>query len=328
MKIMVTGASGFLGGRAARRLAQAGHGIRALVRDPERWTDRPEGAETIVGDLRDAESVRRAAEGCDAIFHAAALVKMWVRDRRQFDRVNVQGLGHVIEAARETGARLLYVSSFIALGPTDDALHDEETPRSTMEFHNDYERTKWVADQMVRHLATTGFPVVRLYPGVVFGPGALSDGNHVVKLLLQHARGRLPGMLGSGELRQCFAYVDDVVEGALAALERARPGSAYILGGENRNARELFAAFERAAGVAPPRRSIPFALAGLIGRLQRWRANLLNIEPELTDQVVGVYRHEWAYSSELAIRELDYRITPFEEAVAKTVDWLRSVGEL
>jgi farnesol dehydrogenase len=181
---------------------------------------------------------------------------------------------------------------------------------------------------MVRHLAVTGFPVVRIYPGVVFGPGALSDGNHVVKLLLQHARGRLPGLLGSGELRQCFAFIEDVVEGARKALEEARPGSAYILGGENRTAKELFAAFERAAGIAAPRRRIPFALAGWIGRLQRWRANLFHVEPELTDQVVGVYRHEWAYSSERAIRELGYRITPFEEAVVKTVEWLSGEGEL
>lgn len=328
MRVLVTGATGFVGGRVAGRLAQAGHEVRGFVRDPARWTGRPAGAETFVGDLRDAESVRRAAEGCDAVFHAAALVKMWVPDRRQFDRVNVQGLGHVIEAVRRTGARLAYVSSFMALGPTDGDPHDEETPRSTMDFHNDYERTKWVADQMARHLATTGFPIVRIYPGVVFGPGALSDGNHVVHLLLQHARGKLPGLLGPGDLRQCFAFADDVVEGAAAALERARPGSAYILGGENRTARELFAAFERATGIAAPRRRIPFALAGLVGRLQRWRAALLHVEPELTDEVVGIYRHEWAYSSERAVRELGYRITPFEEAVATTVDWLRREGEL
>lgn len=328
MKVLVTGVTGFLGGRIASGLAAKGHQVRGLARDPSGWSEKPAGAEAVRGDLTDPGSLHRAVEGCEAVLHAAALVKSWVRDRREFDRVNVQGFGNVVEAAREAGRRLVYISSFIALGPTDGGVHDEQTPRATMDLHNDYERTKWVADQMARHLGTTGFPLVRLYPGVVFGPGALTDGNHVVRLLLQHARGKLPGMLGGGDLRQCFAFVDDVVDGAVKAVEDASPGSGYILGGENRTARELFASFEQATGIAPPRRRIPFGIATWIGRLQRWRAALLGIEPELTDEVVGIYRHEWAYSSELAERELGYRVTPFDQAVARTVDWLRESGEL
>jgi farnesol dehydrogenase len=328
MKVFMTGVTGFLGGRLARRVAEAGHEVRGLVREARRWHQKPENAEAIVGDVTDAEAVRDAARGCDAVLHAAALVKMWAADRRRFDRVNVQGFTHVSEAARAADARLVYVSSFLALGPTDGAVFDETTPRATMELHNDYERTKWVADQMARHLASEGFPIVRLYPGVIFGPGELTHGNHVVNLLLQQASGKLPGMLGSGDLRQCFAYVEDVVEGALSALERAEAGSAYILGGENRTANELFAFFREASGVPEPSRKIPFALASAIGRWQRWRADWFGSDPELTDEVVRIYRHEWAYSSARAERELGYRITPFDEAMRRTVAWLRETGRL
>jgi len=328
VKTLITGASGFLGGRLAEALTRDGHQVRGLVRDPSRWSARPEGVEVVVGDVTDPGSVGKAAEGCDAVVHGAALVKSWARDRRQFDRVNVEGLGHAIAAAREARAKLIYVSSFIALGPTDGAVFDEETPRQSTEFHNDYERTKWLADQMARRIDTSDLELVRVYPGVIFGPGALTQGNHVVQLLLQHARGKLPGILGSGDLAQCFAYVDDVVQGICRAIESARGGSGYILGGENRTAIDLFAAFERATGIAPPTRRLPFALAAFIGKLQRWRADLFGIEPELTDEVVGIYRHEWAFSSARAERDLGYRVTPFDQAVQQTVDWLKTTGEL
>jgi farnesol dehydrogenase len=283
---------------------------------------------TVVGDVTDRAAVERAVEGCEAAVHAAALVKTWVRDKRQFDRVNVEGFGHVLEACRGNDTRLVYISSFVALGPTDGATFDEGTPRVNEVFHNDYERTKWVADQMARNASERDLELLRVYPGVVFGPGSLTQGNHVVQLLLQHARGKLPGILGQGDLRQCFAFVDDVVAGVAAVLEKGVAGEGYILGGENRTGVELFEAFEAATGVAPPTRKIPFWAATGIGKLQRWRAELLGIEPELTDEVVGIYRHEWAYTSDKAERELGYRITPFAEAVARTVEWLRERGEL
>jgi nucleoside-diphosphate-sugar epimerase len=122
--------------------------------------------------------------------------------------------------------------------------------------------------------------------------------------------------------------VDDVTAGFVSALEKAKPGSGYILGGDNRTVLELFDCFEAASGVLPPRRKIPFGVATLIGKLQRWRAQLTGMEPELTDEVVGVYRHEWAYSSDAAVRDLGYRVTALEDGVVETTAWLRSTGEL
>jgi farnesol dehydrogenase len=255
-------------------------------------------------------------------------VKSWAKDKGSFDRVNVGGVRNVLEAAKEEGARVLYTSSFIALGPTDGATFDEETPRADGAPRNDYERTKWAADRLAREAAASGLPLVRLYPGVVYGPGSLTAGNHVVQNLVQHARGKVPGMLGAGDRRMSFAYVDDVTQGFLAALERAKDGSAYILGGDNRTLVDLFAAFERETGIPAPRLKIPYAAARMVGRLQRWRAEWLGIEPELTDEVVRIYAHEWAYSSSRAEAELGYRVTPLGEGIARTVAWMREQGLL
>ena len=328
MKVLVTGVSGYLGGQVGVRLARAGHGVRGLVRDPSRWRSRPPGAEAVQGDVTDPAAFRRAAQGCQALVHAAAHVKVWDRDKSRFAEVNVGGLRHAADAAASAGAVLVYVSSFIALGPTDGRVFDEETPRAAGDAHNQYEKTKWEADVLARRLAAEGRAIVRLYPGVVYGPGALTAGNHVAQVLLQHARGKLPGLLGPGDRRQCFAYVEDVGDGVATALERARPGSAYILGGENRTVAELFQAFQTATGIPAPRRHIPYAVAGLVGRAQRLWAELTGREPQLTDEVVEIYRHEWAYSSARAQRELGYRITPFAEGIARTAAWLRERGAL
>jgi len=328
VKVLVTGVTGFFGGCLARGLAEAGHDVRGLVRPSSRWDGRPEGARTLAGDVTDEISVRRAVEGCDAVVHAAAFVKVWTKDRSTFDRVNVGGLGNVASAAKAGGIPLHYVSSFIALGPTDGATFDEDTPRASDSTHNDYERTKRDADLLARRLAAEGDEIVRIYPGVLYGPGAITPGNHVVGTLLQHARGKLPGMLGAGDRRLCLTFVEDAVAGVRAIVERKPPSPAYILGGDNRTMTDLFDAFARASGVPPPKRRIPYGVATALGWVLRRRAEWLGVEPELTDEVVGIYRHEWAYSSRRAERDLAYRVTPLEEGMRRTVSWLRESGHL
>jgi farnesol dehydrogenase len=298
------------------------------VRVGSNWTDSPAGADVVLGDVRDVVSLRRAASGCDIVVHCAAMVKNWAKDKTEFDRVNVGGLRHVLEAAKAANARVFYTSSFIALGPTDGAVFDEDTPHAPGAPHNDYERTKLAADRIAREAAAGGFPIVRLYPGVVYGPGAITGGNHVVKNLILHARGKVPGFLGAGDRRMSFAYVEDVAAGFAAALERAKDGSAYILGGDNKTLVDLFQAFQAATGIAPPKLKIPYGVARMVGRFQRWGAELLGVEPELTDEVVRIYAREWAYTSKRAEAELGYRITPLEVGVAKTVSWLREHGAI
>jgi farnesol dehydrogenase len=312
----------------AARLTADGHAVRGLIRDRNRWADRDERIETVEGDVLDADAVRRAVSGCDAVVHCAAMVKPWAKEKGEFDRVNVGGLRHVLDAAKAANARVIYTSSFIALGPTDGATFDEDTPRAPGEPHNDYERTKLAADRVARDAAAHGFPIVRLYPGVAYGPGAITAGNHVVTNLIRHARGKVPGLLGAGDRRMSFAYVDDIASGFAAALERAKNGSAYIFGGENKTLVDLFAAFEFQTGIAPPKMKIPYAIARFAGRLERWRAELFGIEPEVTDEIVRIYAHEWAYSSARAEAELGYRITPLRDGIAKTVTWLREHGAL
>jgi len=328
VKVLLTGGTGFLGKNVAHRLAAAGHRLRFLVRPGSVREGLPEGAEFAPGDVTDQDSVRRAAEGCQGVMHMAALVKMWVPDRDRFDAVNLGGLLNALAAAREQGARLVYTSSFIAVGPTGAAPADESQRHSGRNYGNDYERTKAAADGLAQQAADQGQDVVRVYPGVVYGPGELTDGNLVVKTLLDHLRGKVPGIIGPGDRCWSYAYVEDVADGHLLALEKGGSGQRYFLAGDNVDMTGYYALVAELTGVRPPRLHIPYAAAWTMG-LGMWGwAELTGQEPKLTHQVVNVFRNHWAYSSAKAERELGYRVRPLREGLALTLDWLRRSGRL
>ena len=323
MRILLTGGTGFLGGRIGEALLAAGHEVAVLVR-PGSPRKPPAGAAALPGDVTDAEALKRAAAGCGAIVHAAALVKMWARDRTIFDAVNVGGLRNVLAAG---APRVVYTSSFIALGPTDGSVAREDWTIPDRRPHNDYERTKALALAEARRAARAGAPIVTLLPGVVYGPGTLTAGSLVTRTVRDFLLRKIPGVLGPGDRKICYAYIDDVVRGHLLALERGTPGGEYILGGENRTMIEVLSLLQALTGLPAPSRRIPYGLARLAGWIQRARANLTGREPEITDEVVRIYMREWAYDSGRAIADLEYTITPLEEGLRRTIAWLRETGE-
>jgi len=323
MRVLITGATGYLGGHVAARLRSAGHAVIALAR-PGRGTCVPAGCLPVEGDVLDPASLDRALDGCDALVHMAALVKMWVKDRREFDRVNVEGVAAVLRAAeRRRVRRILYTSTIGALGPTGPEPRNETFERNEFRFRTEYERTKWVADRLVRERTGDGLPVVTVYPGVVYGAGAMTQGNLLDRVFTDFLDGRLKARLGGAPTRVCYAYADDVAEGHRLALERGTPGRGYILGGENVSQDELFALLQALTGRRPPRFVIPFWTAVAAGRLLRAWARLTGRPPAITDGTVATFRHHWIYSSDRAVRELGYRITPLREGLGRTIDALR-----
>ena len=324
MKVLVTGATGYLGGHVAARLASAGHQVLALAR-PGREGNVPAGCRPVVGDVLDPASLDRALDGCDALVHMAALVKMWVKDRREFDRVNVEGLDVALRAAERSGVRrILYTSTIGALGPTGPEPRDETSGRTEFRFRTDYERTKWVAELLARERSANGLPVITVYPGVVYGTGATTQGNLLDRFFRDHLTGRLKVRLGRSPSRICYAWADDVAEGHRLALDKGKPGRGYILGGENVSQDELFALLHELTGVQPPRMAVPFWAATAAGKTMRAWAWLTDRPPAITDGAIATFRFHWAYSSDRAIRELGYRVTPLREGLRRTLEALRS----
>jgi len=343
MRVLLTGGTGFLGRRLAARLCDpAGDTARdtasdvdlvLLVRPSSPRDGFPDGVELAEGDVTDRASLSRACAGCDAVIHAAALVKI-LAPAASFDRVNVEGLSHVLEAAEAAGVgRLVYVSSFMALGPTEalpGGVADESTEPADRVWINDYERTKTLADRLARQAIEAGAPLSVVYPGVIYGPGVLTEGNIVVRHLLDLAAGRLPGLLGDPARRWNYVFVDDVAEGIARVLEQGaggeHGGGRFVLGGENVTQGHFYDLVRRIGEIRVPRRRIPDGVAKAAGLFSREVARLTGGTPKLTPDLVEIYRHDWALDSSRAAAELDWRGRTLRQGLYETVGWLRGKG--
>jgi NAD+-dependent farnesol dehydrogenase len=320
--ILLTGSSGYLGSRIAHELVARGEAFRVLVRDPARLGLVPAEArcEIVTGDLRDKDAVAKALRGVSQVVHSASLVKMWVRDRQDFWRVNVEGLKSLLEAAdRACVERVVYTSSFIAAGPSSDPKASEGL-KNRGPFSNEYEETKAQALDWLRAEGFARFPVVALLPGVIYGPGPPTEGNLVGGMMRQYLSGKFPGLLGSGEQRWSFSYIAEVVQAHLAAVDRGRPGEEYFLAGDNRSLNDLFSVIGRLTGVSFPVRHLSFGIGKIVGAVEVARARLFNHRPQLTPGVVEVFKHDWVYSSDKAARELGYHVVPLEEGIQRTLE--------
>lgn len=304
MRVVVTGGTGYLGAAIVRALHARGH-------QPVIYARRASVAAlpgvAIDGDVRDRLSLRRAADEADAIIHTAALVSVWHARPREFDDVNVGGLENVIDTALSARLqRVVYTSSFLALPPGGDTRALEA---------NDYQRTKVRALDVARAAAAQGVPIVTLCPGVVYGPGAATEGNLVGRLVTDHLARRLPGLIGA-DRPWSYAFVDDVANAHVTALERPDASGEYQVGGENAQQMRVFEIVREFTGCPLPRR-IPFAAAWVAGVIEEARAKLSNHRPVLTRGVVDIFRHDWSMNSERSQKELSYHITPLREGLQR-----------
>ncbi len=324
MKYFITGATGYIGTQLSKQLAAQGHTVHALYRTEAKASDLNDlpGVTLFKGDIMDMESLRRAMDGCGAVFHLAAFAKPWHKDPKTFYRLNVDGAANVFQIAKDVGAkRVVFTSTAGVISPSGGAPSDEKTVRS-LPYSTHYEKSKAQAEEKAKWFSENGLEVVTVNPSRVYGPGLLSDSNGVTKMIKMYLDGKFRLLPGNGQSIGNYVFIDDVIGGHVGAMRHGRPGERYILGGDNASFTEFFDLLSDIIGRDVKMFKIPISVMNMAARFMEMRANLTGTPPLITPPWVQKYLYNWDISSEKAIRELGYKPTKLEAGLAETVDWI------
>jgi nucleoside-diphosphate-sugar epimerase len=323
MKVLVTGAGGFVGGHVAEQLLATGHGVRLLARPtnvPRRFAER--GAEIVVGDLRDAAARADACRGCDGVVHAAALVTEVAVPDADYVRVNVEASEALTrDAARAGVRRFVYVGSTSVHRPNTGRALDADTAIVPDDV---YARSKAEAERRVAAVAAeTGLECVTVRPSRVYGPRDES----LRRVFRAIARGRFL-LVGPCDAEVDFVYATEVAAALAAALERGQ--GVYLVGGPERVTIERFFR-EVAAAVGRPLPNVRLPLApaiaasAVIARL--WTA--FGREPPVAPKRFAFFENGRVVDNERARRDLGYEpVVGIAEGVRETARWYREAGWL
>jgi dihydroflavonol-4-reductase len=319
---LITGASGFVGWHVARKLLERGHRVRALARDPARLREL-DGVEPVRGDLRDAESLERAVEGCGVVFHVAADYRLWTREPEEMFRSNVDGTRNLLEAAQHAGVeRLVYTSTVGCIGVPSNGLGDEQTPVSLPDMVGTYKRSKFLAERIALEFAENGFPVIIVNPTGPVGDHDFKP-TPTGKIVVDFVRGAIPGFIDTG---LNLVDVRDVAQGHLAACERGRPGERYILGSENLTLQQILGTLAEIIGKPEPRLRVPYAVAYAAGAVSTAWANVTGKEPLAPLDGVRMARKKMWVRHDKAADELGYSPGCAAAALKRAVEWFQASG--
>jgi dihydroflavonol-4-reductase len=326
MKVFLTGATGFVGSHVARVYAEAGAQLRVLTRSSSNVAALDGlDAEVVVGDLRDAGSLRSAIEGCEAVVHVAADYRLWVRDPKSMYAANVDGTRELLRLAREAGVRrVVYTSSVATMGfKKDGTIVNEDTPVSVADMIGHYKRSKFLGEQEAILAARAGQEVMILNPTTPIG-SADRKPTPTGRIIVDFLNRKFPAYVDTG---LNLVDVGEVARMHRVALERGRPGERYILGGENLTLKQILDRMSSITGLPSPTMKVPHAVAmafaffdeSITGRLR-------GKEPRATVEAVRMGKKMMFAASAKAERELGFKVVPVYAALRTAIEWFVASG--
>jgi len=325
--ILITGGTGFIGIPLVIKLHELGHELKLLIRENSNTAPFKElkGIDYIIGDVQDINSLEKAVNNVDIIYHLAAYTAIWAKDKSIYYDVNVKGTENIANIALKNNLKLFYVSSFTALGPT--------TPEAVNETHEnenflmEYEKSKFQAKKLVKEIIPKGLRVMIFYPGIVYGPG---DFNVFGRMLFDVMRGKILPLgvcPGKGEAITCVSYVFDISNALVDVINREDLfGEDFILGGENVKFKEYL---DLIAKIGRNKKAIklPFPIAMVYAWFLEVKAKFNKKTPYLTRPTLRAIKYHRSYSSKKAIDKFDYKITPLREGLEDTIKWYKDFNE-
>lgn len=320
MRAFVTGATGFLGLRVARKLRERGDEVVALVRTPSKAAALRElGVEIVEGDLSDPQAIERGVKGADAVFHIGAVYKVGIpaRERPAMYDTNVRGTERVLDAAVAAGVkRIVYVSTGNVYGNTRGKVVDETYVRpQPPQFLSYYDQTKYEAHELARDRIAKGAPLVIVQPGGIVGP---DDPSELGNMIDQTRTGKLKLRMFP-EAGFNFIHVDDVADGTLLAHDKGRIGESYNLAGPKSTIGELVDKTAEIVGRKPPRVTMPAAMMKLAIPVGPVVGKLMGFPPNLSELIRTSDGVTFWMTDEKARTELGLQTRDLETSLRQTL---------
>lgn len=324
MKVLVTGATGFLGGWLVRRLLEEGCDVR-IIKRPNSSLEELEGLklEIVAGDVTDRASLIEATKGVDTVFHLAGLIGYSRAQRSAMEKVNVDGTRNVIDACEINQVRkLVYLSSVVAIGAGFNKTPlNENSPYNVRHLHLGYFDTKHDAEVLVQDAVfAKRIDAVMINPSTIYGPADAKKGSRGVQLKV--ARGKFPLYPPGGV---SIVSVEDVVDAVIAVWKKGRSAERYIVSGENLLLKDVFDMIAEFAGSKPPTIPLPRPAIFAIGKVgdfleARGKKGPINSENAWTSVL-----YHW-FDSSKAQRELGLKPKPASYAIEQSVRWMKENG--
>lgn len=328
MKVLVTGATGFIGSSVLRRLVDEGYETVALVRPQsnlDAMSDFLSKVELRHGDVTDRDSVARAMNGINQVYHCAGVARIGRGYDDMLYKVNVEGTRNVLQEALQNSVdRVVFTSSVSAVGITGSKKPANEEQKWNLDgLKVTYFKTKYLAEQEVTQAVKQGLDCVIVNPSYVFGPG---DINFNAGRLIRDLYHRKIPVYPIGGV--CVVDIDVVVDGHLSAMAKGRTGERYILGGENITYKTVFDTICNIVGA--PKVSIPMlpSLVKLFIKMTENARKLKRVSALINPEILASSSKYLYYDSSKARRELGIGHKTFEESIRNTFHWYKSLRML
>jgi len=323
----VTGGAGFIGSHLVDQLVGLGRRVRVVERPGADVSHLPGEVEVVFADIRERRGLHEALAGSRFVYHLAANPNLWVRDRREFDRVNHRGTVHVLDAALAAGAERVLHTSTESILTKDRATGpiDEDVKIAESDAVGPYCLSKLRAEDHAMALAAKGEPVVVANPTMPVGPGdrGLSPPSRLIR---DFCRGSLPAVI---DCTLNVIDVRDVATGLIRVMEVGKPGRRHLLSGENLTLVQMLAILSGMSGVPVPRWRVPYAIGLAIAYLsEAWADHVTGVAPKATITGLRLARRLMHFDASRSLAEIGLRPRPARESLADSIGWMRGRGLL
>lgn len=324
MKVLLTGATGYIGHQLALKLAIQDYEVHALVRDlGSKKIPRHKNIIPVKGDICEYETVQSAIKNCDYVFHTAAFTDLRCNKIDNFYKINVVGTRNVLEASMEERVKkVVYTSTLSTFGPALYKVPITENQPRIASYSNDYELTKSMSEDVVSEYVKKGLNCTILSLTRVYGPGLNTYSKGVNSLIFKMLNDKVLFVPSKLNIEANYVFIDDVINAELLALENGKSGEKYIIGGENSDYKTLFNHIKEISKSKIKTFQIDY---NLVKNSIAFLNNLNSIFGRnflLTPKVLDSLFTNRSASSQKAISTLNYKLTPFKIGLKQTINYL------